>query len=448
MEDRQNSSLKGIDVSNWSGSIDFYKVAESGIEVVYIQATEGTYYIDPYLHEFYEGAKDNGLKVGFYHFFNPGNSPTPREQAKYFADALSGFKIDCRLALDLEQTGGLDNYNLSRQAVEFLEALKEFTGLDVVVYTYSNFAQTKLDSESEIKNYPLWIAQYGGYEPEYNPVWGKNYIGWQYSDTGSVSGINGNTDLDIFYEEILLSDRAIIRGEENTPSNQSNTIYYVVQPGDTLSAISSRYGTTVEQLVLINNISNPNLIYPGQTLKIYTSKSSISSNNKFSGTYVVQPGDTLSTIAKKFNTSVETLVDLNNISNPNLIYPGQVLKIPTITNKNTSSGASQKQHVNTYIVHQGDTLSGIAAKFGTTVRELVLLNGITNPNLIYPGQILKLDSSGVLRSARKFSGIYVVKEGDTLSSIADKFHTTVRDLVEFNDIKNENLIYPGQVLKI
>ncbi len=67
------SRLKGIDISNWSGSVDFRGVRDSGVEIVYIQATEGTFYTDPYLQEFYDGAKEHGLKIGFYHFFNPGS---------------------------------------------------------------------------------------------------------------------------------------------------------------------------------------------------------------------------------------------------------------------------------------------------------------------------------------------------------------------------------------
>lgn len=122
---RNNCNINGIDVSNWSGSIDFSQVAQTDIKIVYIQATEGVYYTDPYLHEFYNGAKENGLKVGFYHYFNPGSSPTPREQARYFVDELKGFKIDCRLAIDLEETGGLNNEELTNQAIEFLEAVKE-----------------------------------------------------------------------------------------------------------------------------------------------------------------------------------------------------------------------------------------------------------------------------------------------------------------------------------
>ena len=147
-------------------------------------------------------------------------------------------------------------------------------------------------------------------------------------------------------------------------------ITYVVQAGDTLSGIAARFGTTVANLVSINNISNPNLIYVGQVLIISGSISNYTS-------YTVQAGDTLSGIAARFGTTVAELVSLNNISDPNLIYVGQVLKIP-------SSGNSSR----TYTVQAGDTLSYIAAKFGTTVANLVTLNNISDPNLIYVGQVL------------------------------------------------------------
>ena len=105
-------------------------------------------FIDPYLQEFYDGAKEHGLKIGFYHFFNPGSSPTPREQARYFVDAISGMEVDCRLAIDLEQTRGLSKEEVSRQAVEFLREVEEYSHKKVVVYTYTNFAQTELDRKS------------------------------------------------------------------------------------------------------------------------------------------------------------------------------------------------------------------------------------------------------------------------------------------------------------
>ncbi|WP_122638594.1 LysM peptidoglycan-binding domain-containing protein [Romboutsia sp. Marseille-P6047] len=441
--------IKGIDISNWSGSIDFAAVNESGVEIVYIQATEGTFYTDPYLQEFYNGAKNNGLKVGFYHFFNPGSSPTPREQARYFVDAISGMEVECRLAIDLEQTGGLGPEEISNQAVDFLKAVEEYSGKKVVVYTYTNFAQTELVSSTGIGNYPVWIAQYSESSPEYNPIWGNEYVGWQYSDTGYIDGVEANIDLDIFYDGILLDDSSKIEGERKPESNQSSVIYYTVQKGDTLSGIAQRFGTTVAQLASINNIQNPNLIYVGQVLKIYTSSRNIISRKKnFYRTYVVQRGDTLSGIAQRFDTTVDELVKLNDISNPNLIYIGEILKIPTTKNIKRTASVSEHMHTLTYVVEEGDTLSGIARRFNTTVAELVRINNIQNPNLIYVGQVLKIETSASSNDEKSFTGSYIVKYGDTLTSIAEKFNTTVSNLVELNNIQNPNLIYVGEILRV
>lgn len=333
---RNNCNINGIDVSNWSGNIDFSQVAQTDVKIVYIQATEGVYYTDPYLHEFYNGAKANGLKVGFYHYFNPGSSPTPREQARYFVDALKGFKIDCRLALDLEETGGLNNEKLTNQAIEFLEAVKEFSGLDVVVYTYTNFAQTSLNTNSDIGNYKVWIAEYSSNYPQQNPVWGEEYIGWQYSDSGDVRGVGANTDLDYFSSEILLEHKEDTEHkptekphhksseEPHHKTNNPKIIDYIVKPGDTLSQIALNYNTTVNALVQANNIQNLNLIYPGQVIKIYKS----GNHHQSTPVYIVKSGDTLSQIALNYNTTVNKLVELNNIKNPNLIYPGQRIILP------------------------------------------------------------------------------------------------------------------------
>lgn len=155
-----------------------------------------------------------------------------------------------------------------------------------------------------------------------------------------------------------------------TPSTNNNGIY-TVQAGDTLTAIANKYGTTVDILVALNNIADKNKIYVGQILKI----SGTTSNNSTS--YTVQAGDTLSGIASKFGTTYQELARINNISNPNLIYVGQVIKI---------NGVSS----NTYTVQKGDTLSEIAQKYNTTVSELASKNGIADINKIYIGQILKI----------------------------------------------------------
>jgi len=444
------ASYKGIDVSNWSGSIDWESVANSGVEFVVIQASEGTFYRDPYLQEDYNGAKENGLRVGFYHFFNPGSSPTPTEQARYFVDTISGLDADIKLVLDLEQTGGLGDYELTLQALEFLREVESLSGLQAAVYTYTNFAQNNIYPGIGIEDYPLWIAQIDVNAPQANRVWGSEYAGWQYSDTGKVPGISANVDLDIFYDEMFLDDRASISGERKPEATDKKVIYYTVQAGDTLSGIASRYGTTFEEIASINGIANPNQIYPGEVLKIYpneTRENRNTDNQNFSSTYIVKSGDTLSAIAQRFNTSVSELVELNDISNPNLIYPGEIIKIPTITNENSKS-ATSRQYIKTYIVRSGDTLSSIAQRFNTSVRELVQLNDISNPNLIYPGQVLKIESSRNTQNNDGFTGLYVVQKGDTLSKIARKLNTTVDKLSQDNDLVSNDKIYENQVLRV
>ena len=379
------TTYKGIDISNWQGSVNFSEVKNSGVQIVYIEATEGNFYTDPYLQEFYDGASDNGLLIGFYHFFSPSVSVS--EQARYFTNAISGMTSECRLVLDLEESGGYGPSELSSLANEFLQEVESNSGLDVALYTYASFANNNIETGYGLENYPLWIAEYGTSSPEDNPIWGSSYAGWQYSDTGYTPGVNGNSDLDTFNSGILLNSKVSIPGTRKQESENGAIKYYVVQAGNTLSGIAARFGTTVQALAQLNNIANPNLIYVGQVLKIY-------GNNK------------------------------------------------------VKTGASPKQYQTTYIVQSGDTLSGIAARFGTTVQYLARINGIVNPNLIYVGQVLKISGSGVSAQRGASTATYVVKYGDTLSGIALRFGTTVNNLVALNDISNPNLIYVGQVLKV
>ncbi|WP_426755992.1 LysM peptidoglycan-binding domain-containing protein [Myxococcus sp. Y35] len=160
-------------------------------------------------------------------------------------------------------------------------------------------------------------------------------------------------------------------------------------------------------------------------------------------TYSVRSGDTLSALAKRFNTSVSSLAKTNGISNPDRIYAGQTLRIPDGFDAPRSSGGS-------YTVKSGDTLSGIAGRYGTTVSALAKANNIANPNLIYAGQRLTIPGAGGAAPGRPSSGggSYTVKSGDTLSGIAGRYGTTVGALAQANNIANPNLIYVGQRLTI
>ncbi len=164
---------------------------------------------------------------------------------------------------------------------------------------------------------------------------------------------------------------------------QSASGTYTVRSGDTLSGIAAAYGTTVANLVAINGIKNPNLINVGQVLQLGGNAPAPQQNTQAGGQYTVQPGDTLSGIAQRYGTNYQTLAALNGIANPNLITVGQKITLP--------GGAAAPVGRKTYKIVSGDTLSKIAANNGTDVATLQRLNGISNPNLIYAGTTIYLN---------------------------------------------------------
>ncbi|HWQ74699.1 MAG TPA: GH25 family lysozyme [Syntrophomonas sp.] len=199
-------TMKGIDISSYQPSVDFTKVAAAGIEVVYIKATEGTGYTNPYLKTHAAAAQAASLKVGFYHYMTPKSAANAVEQAKYFINTINGLAYDCKLTLDLEVTGNLDKATLNTVAKAFLEQVAALTETTPVLYSYTSFIKTYLTKD--LTTYPLWVADYRSGAPGVNSVW-TDWIGWQYSSTGAVAGINGNVDLDTFTDDILLNDNTV-----------------------------------------------------------------------------------------------------------------------------------------------------------------------------------------------------------------------------------------------
>ena len=186
-----------------------------------------------------------------------------------------------------------------------------------MIYSNKNFFETVLN-ESILDKYDKWLAQWSD-TPTYNKPFGI----WQYTSKASVPGISGNVDKDIAYKDYpkIITEKGL-NGVNNEQA--SAVINYVVKKGDTLSGIAKEYNTTYQKLAVDNNISNPNLIYPGQIIKIYET-STINPT-----TYIVKKGDPLSSIAKKNNTTWQVIYNKNkNIigNNPNIIKPGQVLTI-------------------------------------------------------------------------------------------------------------------------
>lgn len=252
------------------------------------------------------------------------------------------------------------------------------------------------------------------------------------------------------------------QSSSTTTNTEASAASYTVKSGDTLSGIASQYNTTVNQIVSLNQLSNPNLIYVGQVLKLKNSQTTNSSSSSSStatttaGTYTVKAGDTLSAIASRYSTSSSTLALLNSLSNPNLIYVGQVLKVSSNASTSSLTSSSANSTVTTaasYTVKAGDTLSAIAAKYGTTYQALASANSISNPNDIYVGQVIKVSATATAASSQAASstnsnGSYTVKSGDTLYGIALANGLNWQTLAKQNGISDPNVIFVGQKLSL
>jgi LysM repeat protein len=219
---------------------------------------------------------------------------------------------------------------------------------------------------------------------------------------------------------------------------------YTVQWGDTLSGIAAYCGTTVAALRLANP-SVWNWVYAGQVLQL----PGASWDNGYGySTYVVAYGDTLRLIAARFGTTVDAIASQNGIYNRDLIYVGQRLVIPG-GGSYVPPAPPPPQYGSTYYVRRGDTLRKLATRWGVSVNDILAVNPqIVNPSLIYVGQVINIPGAPST-STTSAAIYYTVQRGDTLRIIAARYGTTVYSLQLLNpQIWNPNLIYAGMVLRV
>ncbi len=373
---------QGIDVSGWQGNINYAEVKNSGIEIVYMKSSEGRSFVDPYFNQNYTNAKANGLKVGFYHYLVARSNEEAIEEARFFVSVISGKEPDCRLAMDFESFGNLSVEEINQIGITFMTAVQNLSGKEVIIYSNTNDARNVFSGE--LTNYPLWVAQYEVREPTPNGKW-STWAGWQYTSTGEVAGISGHVDRNKFTEQVLLNTSGTIPLPNNSDKPVAGgTTTITVQRGDTLSRIALEYNTTVARLVELNNIANPNLIYTGQTLIVPSGETPDDTDgNSTSGqtVYIVKAGDTLNQIAASYGVTARAIAVENGIRNINLIYVGQRLIIPT--------NRYDLNHT-LYKIKWGDTLYSISRRYGVPIATIVRLNRIQNPNLIYAGQTIRI----------------------------------------------------------
>lgn len=230
--------------------------------------------------------------------------------------------------------------------------------------------------------------------------------------------------------EAVISAVANYIGVPYTPPEEITTNTYVVQKGDSLYSIANKLGTTVSELKKENNLTS-NTLQIGEVLRIPTKEIYEGEEN----VYIVQKGDTLYSIAAANNTTVDELKKANNLTS-NILSTGQLLKIP-----------SALLPESTYIVKKGDSLYSIANKYNTTIDELKRINNLTS-NILSIGQVLKLPSDKVSDIEKEENTIsYTVQKGDSLYSIARKYSTTIDKIKDLNNLTT-NLLSIGQVLLI
>ena len=225
---------------------------------------------------------------------------------------------------------------------------------------------------------------------------------------------------------------------------------YTVKPGDTLYGISNQFGVKVTDLAELNGIKGSNLPV-GTVLKI-PSKSGVNPNNMFM--YTVSKGDTLYSIARKYNTTVQDIINLNYLKSNDLSI-GQVIRIPETYFKQDEM--TMPNYIS-YTVKPGDTLYSIASSNGVSVDTIISDNVLTSNNLSV-GQVLRLrvvDGEVLECFGPDFeipeeivpSITYTVKAGDNLYNIAKQYNTSVSAIVNLNNLPNNNLSIGQQLLMV
>ena len=305
--------LKGIDISHHQKGIDLGAV---DTDFVICKATEGNGYTDEMCDTFYQKAKSLGKKLGVYHFARPDLGNSAEAEADWFVKETLGYHKEAILVLDWE-SGDLTNVSWAKA---WLDRVYEKTGVKPIIYMSASVMRSADWSSVVNADYGIWVANYGSNNgtaqesvfDRYPLKYWDFYALWQYTSVGRLNGYNGNLDLNYFSGDSSAWDKyaggspsssnvkpveksidelaqEVIAGKHGNGDARKQALgsrydevqarvneilginqveYYIVQSGDNLTKIANRYGTTVNQLVSWNNISNPNLIYPGQKLRV------------------------------------------------------------------------------------------------------------------------------------------------------------------------------------
>ena len=347
-------AIKGIDVSEFQGNINWNKVKADGIEFAILKLGNiydyDANYKDSKFDTNYKNARANGIKIGAYIYNYCNTIDTLKKGLEWAIKKLEGKELDLPFYLDMEDKDiqGETKETLTNQCNEFAKYV-ESKGYQAGVYANVNWLKNELNPNDFDKKISVWVAQYYK-ECQYT---GKYDI-WQYASDGSVSGISGNCDMNYLYNEDIIkesetdtSDKKTIDelaeevidgkwgdGEDRkTKLEKAGYNYDAVQ--DRVNEILSRPKKSITEVakdVIDGKYGNGETRKKKLEAEGYDYDQVQAKVNQLLGanvtkTYTVKSGDTLSGIASKYKTTVAKLVKDNNIKNANLIYPGQKIVI-------------------------------------------------------------------------------------------------------------------------
>lgn len=334
-------SLLGIDISSWQENIKLKLVQ---CDFVIVKVTEGVNYINPFCDQHLQTALNLNKKIGFYHYAQNANNSAQAE-AEFFINNSKGYFGKGIPVLDWEEA----THDVA-WALEWLQIVERVTGVKPMIYMSESVVNSYDWSPVVANGNGLWVAKYKGYDPIYNydmsnagtepqvKYW-NFYAMWQYTSSGRLDGYSGNLDCNIFYGDQTAWDKYVGVGSHN--ANQSapqptlkHHIGEYVEFGSCYASSTAKIGWPPVGEALVPDIShgvitaiyegtnNPYLINNGMC---FVNDGDIQRQEV--EIYIVQSGDTLSAIAKRFGTTYQKLDQINQLDNPNLIYPGQKLKI-------------------------------------------------------------------------------------------------------------------------
>ena len=307
---------RGIDISHHQGDIDFDKL-KGNIDFAMVRTSYGSFYEDKKYKQNILGLERVKIPYGLYHFSYATSVDYAKKEEEGFINIIKKYNPTYPVVIDIEASDRTSNVR-GDTLVDIADTIcRKIEEAGYYAMIYANLDYLNNKlNDSRLDKYDKWLAEWKS-KPTYN----KNFGIWQYSSKGSIPGINGNVDLNISYKDYPSIIKNVKEEEKSTDNNMLNDVNYVVKKGDNLYAIARTYNTTVDAIKRLNNLTSNNLDV-GMILKI-PGKTSLTDVTKI---YIVKKGDSLYSIARAYNTTVADLKKINNLSS-NLLSIGQKIKI-------------------------------------------------------------------------------------------------------------------------